>query len=761
MTLGLIGVPAAVRFGSAASWFGSRRAPTLLALLAILTMGPLIVLSTLSVNSTYAALTDTSNHRLADASALAAAYVNTQMTALTALEDSYAHRPTLIAALQDGNHVNYDATAVLAVMKDLRVVRSGTLLAGILDPAGTFWNNEDPGQPTLIGQSAADRDWYRGAKRTGKAYVSVAFTAALSGAPLVIAIGDPVRADGRYAPNGTVVGMMVVAFQLTETQALFSNFSRNQGVAIEVTDQAGVIVALSGAVPTKLVTDKSAGVAAALKGKSTGDRVSFRGEDDFAAYSPVSSIGWTAVARIPASVALADANRLRGNVLAITIVLLALLAGAIIVLYLVFRDGRAVNLALTGANSSLEQRVRARTADVEASNRELRAANSHKTAFLSNMSHELRTPLNAILGFSELLIDSSRQFPLATRNQFLEQIHSSGKHLLGLINDILDLSKVEAGQMELRLQKVDVSAVVAQVASTVEPLAAQKQIHIEIETANAGQILADESKVRQMILNLVSNAIKFSPEGGRVTVRTARVADRLEIVVADNGIGVAKEDLPLLFREFQQIDSGVNRKQQGTGLGLTLTRSFAILHGGGVRVQSELGVGSTFTIDLPIEARSPGRVVRPADPDLNSTGGDPSRPLVLVVDDDPVAAELLTRQLERAGFRSDIARTGEEAITKARESVPVAITLDILLPDQDGWEVLKRLKLDDVTSGIPVIVISVVDDAPLAMSLGAVDYFVKPVDPNELVNRLSELDLKGNVGEERRRERVDEVVLAR
>jgi signal transduction histidine kinase/ActR/RegA family two-component response regulator len=725
-------------------------------------MGPLILLSTLSVNSTYSALTDTSTHRLADASALAAAYVNTQMTALTALEDSYAHRPTLIAALRDGSHANYDAPAVLAVLKDLRVVQSGTLLAAIVDPAGDFWNNEDPGQPNLIGQSFAARDWYQGAVRTGKVYVSKAFAAAATGAPLVIAISDPIRADGRYAPNGTMVGILVVGFQLTATQGLFSDFAHNQGVAIEVTDQAGVIVALSGAVPTKLVTDTSAGVAAALKGKSTVARINFHGEDDFAAFSPVSGVGWTVVSSIPASVALADANRLRGDVLAITIVLLALLAGTKIVLYLVFRDGRAVNLALTGANSSLEQRVRARTAEVEASNRELRAANGHKTAFLSNMSHELRTPLNSIIGFSELLIDSSRQFPQPTRQQFLEQIHSSGKHLLGLINDILDLSKIEAGQMELRLQKVSVAGVVAQVASTVEPMAAHKQIHVETEAENAGQIVADESKVRQMILNLVSNAIKFSPEGGRVTIRAARVGDRLEIVVADHGIGIAKDDLPLLFKEFQQIDSGVNRRQQGTGLGLTLTRSFAILHGGDVSVQSELGSGSTFTIDLPIEARSPVRVVRPPDLGFDGNGGgDPSRPLVLVVEDDPVAAELLTRQLERAGFRSEIARTGVEAVSKASESAPVAITLDILLPDLDGWDVLRRLKLDRVTSGIPVIVISVVDDAALATSLGAHHHFVKPVDVKELVNRLSEFNIKANIGKRRHGERVKGGVLAR
>lgn len=172
-------------------------------------------------------------------------------------------------------------------------------------------------------------------------------------------------------------------------------------------------------------------------------------------------------------------------------------------------------------------------------------------------------------------------------------------------------------------------------------------------------------------------------------------------------------------------------------------------------------MGSTFIIDLPIEARSPGRVVRPPDLGFGGGDGDPSRPLVLVVEDDPVAAELLTRQLERASFRSDIARTGAEAIAKARESAPVAITLDILLPDHDGWEILRLLKLDEVTSGIPVIVISVVDNAALATSLGALDHFVKPVDVKELVNRLSEFNGKSKVGDQRRGEPVKEGVLAR
>jgi signal transduction histidine kinase/CheY-like chemotaxis protein len=385
-------------------------------------------------------------------------------------------------------------------------------------------------------------------------------------------------------------------------------------------------------------------------------------------------------------------------------------------------------------------------------NTELRDANHHKTVFLANMSHELRTPLNAILGFSELLMDAADgQYPAATRKRFLEQIHSSGKHLLGLINDILDLSKIEAGQMELRLEMVSVLDVVGQVVSTVEPLAVKSGIHLEFEAARAGQVRADEGKLKQMILNLASNAIKFTGEGGTVTIKAARVGDRLEIVVSDTGIGIGEEDIQRIFKEFQQVDSGINRKQQGTGLGLALTRSFATLHGGDVRVVSELGKGSRFTIDIPVEARVPQRVENIPTAAVGRAPVDMNLPLVIVVEDDPAAAELLSHQIERAGLRTEIAHTGAEALAKARTLKPAAITLDILLPDIDGWEVLTRLKQDEMTAEIPVIVVSVVDNPGLATALGALDYLVKPVEAKELVNRLTKFTPKDLTGRPRTR----------
>ena len=378
--------------------------------------------------------------------------------------------------------------------------------------------------------------------------------------------------------------------------------------------------------------------------------------------------------------------------------------------------------------------------ELREANRELKEASEHKSVFLANMSHELRTPLNAIIGFSELMLDAKEsQFDSATQKRFLAQVHASGKHLLGLINDILDLAKVEAGQMELRLQDVPVEPVIAQALELVEPLAAEKHLTIHSEASTAGVVLADAGKLKQMLLNLISNAIKFTPDGGTVTITARRLPGAIEIAVADTGIGISDADQAKIFVEFHQVDPGPGRRQQGTGLGLALTRRFALLHGGDVGVTSKVGEGSVFTLRLPLQAAA----VAPAPEKLDGDRfDDPSRPLVLIIEDDVAAAELLTRQLQAAGFRTHVARTGPEAIAKARSLHPAVITLDILLPELDGWEVITLLKREEATSSIPVVVVSVVDNPELGKALGALDYFVKPVDGKLLVDRLRQLKLK-------------------
>jgi len=361
-------------------------------------------------------------------------------------------------------------------------------------------------------------------------------------------------------------------------------------------------------------------------------------------------------------------------------------------------------------------------------NAELEEASRHKSKFLAGMSHELRTPLNAILGFSELLMDDGDTLTSSVRQNFLANIHTSGKHLLGLINDILDLAKVEAGQTELYLESVAVEGVARGVLDLLTPLADRKQIGLHL-TEEPVSVVADHQKVKQMLINLVSNAIKFTPAGGRVDVSCRRRGQEVRIAVRDTGVGIAREDLPRVFEEFEQLEPPADQTAEGTGLGLALTKRFAELHGGWVEVRSQLGRGSTFTLHLPVEAAAPA-----ARPRVPVAAGD--GPLILVVEDNPHAADLLTTYLTRGGYSVEVANQGSSALELARRLRPDAITLDLLLPEVDGWDVLAALKHDPETADIPVVVVTVVDSPARGRALGAVDYLVKPVDPRTLLDCL-------------------------
>jgi len=366
-------------------------------------------------------------------------------------------------------------------------------------------------------------------------------------------------------------------------------------------------------------------------------------------------------------------------------------------------------------------------------NQELKHADEMEKRFLANMSHELRTPLSAIIGFAELLIDDRRAaFTPERRRTFLETIHRSGRHLLELINDVLDLAKVDAGQMTIEVESVSARGAVTEALGVIEPLAGARGITVEAEVGPAIRIMADPGRFKQILLNLLSNAIKFTDQGGRVYVGARRQGSNVRFEVTDTGIGIAPEDQARLFHEFQQLSAGPDRPQQGTGLGLALSKRLVELHGGLIGVNSVSMKGSTFWFTIPLASRQPSKVEPVPDEGPENIAG----PLILVVEDDPTAAELLVHYLRSAGYRTEVAKEGIEALEKAKRLRPVAITLDVLLPGLDGWDVLARLKQDTKTAHIPVVVVSVLDERSRGRALGAADYFVKPVSRETLIARL-------------------------
>ncbi|HWD57435.1 MAG TPA: response regulator [Stellaceae bacterium] len=367
-------------------------------------------------------------------------------------------------------------------------------------------------------------------------------------------------------------------------------------------------------------------------------------------------------------------------------------------------------------------------------------ASRTKSSFLANMSHELRTPLNAIIGVTEMLHEDARDFDRADELEPLERVLRAARHLLALINDILDLSKIEANKMEIHLERFQIAELVGDVVKTIEPLAVKNNNQLVVNChPGLGPMRSDQMRVRQALLNLMSNAVKFT-DTGTVTITAAPRYERdkawITLAVADTGIGMTADQMEKLFRDFSQADASTTRKYGGTGLGLAISRRFCQLLGGDITVESEAGRGSTFTIWLPRDeagAEEPESI--PAMP-IAVAASRPDAPLVLVIDDDPTARELVARFLEREGFAVAEADGGREGLRLVRELYPAAVTLDIMMPDIDGWTVLAAIKGDPTLARIPVILLTIVDERSRGYALGAVDYLVKPLDRERLTELL-------------------------
>ncbi|MEW6312944.1 MAG: response regulator [Pseudomonadota bacterium] len=406
-------------------------------------------------------------------------------------------------------------------------------------------------------------------------------------------------------------------------------------------------------------------------------------------------------------------------------------------------------------NASLERRVAERT-------RQLEEASRAKSDFLANMSHELRTPLNSIIGFSEMLKDGVLGELDAKQHGFVTDIYDAGTHLLSLINDILDLSKVEAGMLQLEAEPVDLPALLQASTLVVREKAIAHRIRLDTRLdPGLSTMLADERKVKQIVYNLLANAVKFTPEGGTVTLAARRCSrsevafdetmparlialppgdadEFLEITVEDNGVGIAEADLVKLFEPFTQVDSSATRRHAGTGLGLSLVRRLAELHGGTVGVASRPGVGSAFRVWLPYcEFAGTGA---PAEPQVAATPAPrPALPLALVIEDDDRMADLIATQLHSEGFSVMRAATAEEGLVRAAKRRPDLITLDIFLPNMDGWECLRRLKVDPRLADTPVVIITISGDLGRGLALGARRVLQKPFAPEELAAAVTGL----------------------
>lgn len=369
--------------------------------------------------------------------------------------------------------------------------------------------------------------------------------------------------------------------------------------------------------------------------------------------------------------------------------------------------------------------------ELERKSAELEIASRHKSEFLASMSHELRTPLNAVIGFSEVLLERMFGDLNERQDEYVRDIWSSGKHLLELLNDILDLSKVEAGRMDLEWSTFSVREALENGLALMRERAARKSISLILEVApEIGLFHADELRFRQVVLNLLSNAVKFTPEAGEVVVRATSDGPEVLVTVTDTGIGVAPADQARIFESFQQGGRGA-QQHEGTGLGLTLCRRIVGLLGGRMWLESEVGRGSTFGFAVPLGALESAQA--PRSDESPPHGG----PLVVIIEDDRRSLDLLRLYLEGAGVEVVGVRDGATGLEVVRQRRPSAVVLDIRLPGMDGWDVLATLKADPATAPIPVVVVSMVDERGRGFALGAAEYLVKPVSRDDVLSALT------------------------
>jgi signal transduction histidine kinase/ActR/RegA family two-component response regulator len=563
----------------------------------------------------------------------------------------------------------------------------------------------DPPDQTLIGRDFSQRDYFIGVSRGWKPFVSEAFQGAIRGNPATTVVAVPI-----FAADGTTLGVLGAAIDLSRAADWLAPLSAYRDVYL--VDRRGRLITHARNPLGESLRDLSAdpSVASAIADRTVFARASdlLSGQDSFITSATVPGVDWQVLVVDPFDEVSSELSPLMQTTLSIRAVMILLVLSLTLVVSRFVRGLVAQRVQLAASEHG------ARAAEQQAE-----AANRHKSEFLANMSHELRTPLNAIIGFSELLQEQLGAVINDRQKRYLGNVRDAGDHLLILINDVLDLSKVEAGRIELRPETIVVAALLAPVlAATREAARVQG---VEFTTASEDDprtIHVDTGRVRQVLFNLLSNAVKFTPAGGRVTLAVTVTGSALDVVVADTGLGIPLDKHGKVFGEFERLHEGLSAAH-GTGLGLALTKRLVELHHGTIDFTSREGEGSTFHVrlsDVAVDARARR---------------------VLVVEDESRDAELVIALAAAHGLTSEVASSVEEATAAIVRSLPSGIVLDLRLRGGRGEAVLDLLKTDPSMAAIPVVIVTVEDDEGRSMRLGADDYLTKPIDRPRLERWLA------------------------
>ena len=646
---------------------------------------------------------------------------------------AYTARPYLLSGLKKG-----DVKEMQMHLENLVYNSNSIERAFIASPTGVLLADY-PHDPLVIGKDFSYRDWYKGVSKNWKPYVSEFFMRKARPQRYLFNIAIPMKAH-----DGKIIGILVMQPHEDYIKDAIGDIELGSGF-IYVVDKKGILIYHPEYKADRITDFSNIPVVEKVKKGLKGAERMFdpvKNKMMLSAYSPVEEWGWGVVVQRPVEYVFARTRAVTSCLFVFTGLML-FIGG----FFAYKRAGlldttRRLSDKLSSSNEELQvmnEELQAMNEELETQQRELNKANVKleevsraKSDFLANMSHELRTPLNSILGFSEVLQDELYGNLNEKQKIYAENIYASGKHLLDLINDILDLSKVESGKMELELSAFLLRDVLNMSMTLLKEKAMKHGIKLtlDIDADSDIEIKADERKLKQIMFNLMNNAVKFTPDGGSVSVRARRIQDAgymiqdknilhlasgimhpdrnfIEISVSDTGIGIKHEDLPKLFKEFSQIESPYTKDYEGTGLGLALTKRFVELHGGEIWVESEYGKGSRFMFTIP--AKDAGK---PKLQLLEEKRSKEKERLAVVIDDDPNALRIVEAALISDGYRVIKAANGKDGIEAARTENPDLIVLDLMMPEVNGFEAVEILRSDEMTSKIPIVVLTSMSLSP-------------------------------------------------